>query len=151
MRLWQHLLKQQVVAQSGYRYWRIFIQNNNGSTYLAIDEIELRSSIGGIDLTNPATPISASVNSALAHYAISNQLDLVWLSNQFETTNQWLRIDLNIPTSVKQIAIHPQSGDLASSPRNFIIQGSNDGTNFTDVKAFTDVTGWTNAWKTFDL
>jgi len=137
-----------------WRYWRIFAQTNNGNAgYIAIGEVELRGSIGGSDLTTITTPAtSSSANGSFPATRIrDNNTTTQWQSQSGQTTNQWVRLDLASSQQVAQVAIYPYSSQLPSAPKDFIIQGSDDGTNFTDVKTFTDVTGWSAAWRTFDL
>jgi len=59
----------------------------------------------------------------------------------------WLMLDLSIPTSVSYFKLTARNSTDSStlSPKNFSLQGSNDGVNFTVIKAFTDQTGWSAA------
>ena len=55
-------------------------------------------------------------------------------------------------TRVAEIAIWSVHDLIARMPRDFIFQGSNDGTTWTDIKTFTGITGWTaSTATTFDL
>lgn len=136
-----------------YRYWRIYVQTNNGHpNYISIAEIELRGTVGGTDLTTPSTPAtesSALVNGATKLVDNDTSTGSVWIGTT--TTNQWVRFDMGSATVVAQVAIFPHSNVPDAAPKSFITQGSSDGTNFTDVKSFTNVTGWATSWKTFNL
>lgn len=142
-------------GSKAYRYWRLFSLTNNGATYIAIAEVELRGVIGGADLTTTTTPATASTTNTTN--AASNTVDnniastAAWLSAAGTTTDQWVRWDMATPTALAQIAIYPRSNALTSAPKDFVIQGSSDGTTFTDVKSFSGVTGWSAAWREFDL
>jgi hypothetical protein len=156
MRLWQHLMNQQAAAPAlqSWRYWRTFIQTNDGNANsIGIGEIELRATLGGADLTTGSTPALASTSNGgfVANNVRDNDTGTVWISATGQVTNQWVRLDLATAKTVAQVAIYPRSALLDSAPKDFIIQGSDDGTTFTDVKAFTGVTGWSAAWRTFDL
>lgn len=136
-----------------YRYWRIYFQAVVGSDRVYIAEIELRGSVGGSDLTTPSTPATASTYEFGygPEKAIDNNIysPFFWVTPYDVTTNQWACFDMASAVVVAQVAIMPA---VNACPKDFIIQGSSDGVNFTDVKAFTNVTGWTNnTWKTFDL
>lgn len=148
------------VAPGGaaYRYWRIFIAtSNNSGDYMSLAEIELRAAIGGADLTSSSTPATASSQNSPSYapsYTVDNSLDQsssVWISLTTGMTDQWLRYDLGTPTVVLEVAMYPQTNVPTRSPKDFTIQGSNDGTNFTDVRSFTGITGWTSAWRNFAL
>ena len=146
---------------ASYRYWRIFILNNNGAPgYTALNEIELRGSVGGADITTPATPVTASTQ--LAHYIPESTVDnslsapLLWASSPKSTTNQWLRYDLGTPTAIAQVAMCWDAVNVTGSgtnPKDLRIEGSNDGTNFTTVKTFLGNTSWPAGavFKTFTL
>lgn len=156
MRLWQHLMNQQAASSVSltWRYWRIFIQTNNGDAqYIVIAEVQLRGALGGADLTTGATPALASTQgaSSTAGNTLDGNTTTIWATTSSSVTNQWLRFDMGTPTTLAQVAMYPQSSIFTRAPKDFIIQGSDDGTNFTDVKAFTNITGWTAAWRTFDL
>ena len=137
-----------------YRYWRIFITSNNGSAaYVQVQEIELRATNGGADITNPSTPVAVSSSSSPAASLVDNELSTCWNSAEYATTNQWIRIDLSSPYSISQIAIASGGGlGNSSSPKNFSVQGSSDGSNFTTLATFSDVTGWeSGTLRSFDV
>ena len=163
MLLWQRLLAQQVAAAVAYRYWRIYVTLTDagaGSGGVQINEIELRATVGGSDLTTPSTPSSASSTLAPGYgpaQMVNNfLLGAPWASSGSPSvgTPAWARFDLGTAQIVREVAIHPAGkpdeegssiGSALYAPRNFIIQGSSDDTNFTDVKAFTGQTAWSNA------
>lgn len=145
---------------ASYRYWRIFILNNNGDTnFIALNEIELRGSVGGADLTSTTTPVAASTlynGTYDPKYTVDDFLSTtpLWLSSPSATLNQWLRYDLGTPQVVMQVAVcFNDPGGPGRSPKDLRIEGSNDGTTFTTVKAFPGNTSWTtgSVFKLFDL
>lgn len=140
-----------------YRYWRIFMLNNNGNAnYLSITEVELRGTVGGADITTPVTPVTASSRDNLLYdpkYTVDNSLAIgsAWTSERQSITNQWLLYDLGTPTAIAQVAMCYSAG-ANTSPKDLRIEGSNDGTNFTTVKTFLGNTSWpAGAFKVFDL
>ena len=147
---------------ASYRYWRIFILNNNGNvSYLAMNEVELRGSGGGADITTPATPVTASTQYHAAYdprYTVDNYLNIesMWIASPNAVTNQWLRYDLGTPTAIAQVAMCWNAESMVgagASPKDLRIEGSNDGTNFATVKTFLGNTSWPNGgvFKVFDL
>lgn len=157
MRLWQHLMNQQAEAAAlskTWRYWRIFIQTNNGdASFITLAEVQLRDTLGGADLTTPSTPALASTQgtSSTAANLLDGGTATIWATTSGSVANQWVRFDMGTPTTVAQVAMYPQSAFPNRSPKDFTIQGSDDGTTFTDVKSFTNITGWTATFRTFDL
>lgn len=145
---------------ASYRYWRIFILNNNGDVnYISLNEIELRGSVGGADLTSTTTPVAASTfydGTYDPRYTVDNSLGATptWVSASFAVANQWLRYDLGTPTALAQVAMcFNEPAAPGRSPKDLRIEGSNDGTSFTTVKTFLGNTSWTNGgvFKVFDL
>ena len=141
-------------AAPAYRYWRIYITANNGDiSYTGYEEIELRGAVGGVDLTNASTPVTESSYDPEGPYPGSKTVDNVglnpWLTYIGVTPPHWVRYDLLSPQGVAQIAIRPEFYGQARAPKNFLVQGSNDGTVFKDIKTFSGITAWTN--NTFNL
>jgi hypothetical protein len=64
-------------------------------------------------------------------------------------SGEWLQIQLPSAIGLTSYSITPHQGDLPRSPRDFVIAGSNDGTNWTLVDSETDITGWTTASRSF--
>lgn len=146
--------------EASYRYWRIFILNNNGdASFLAMNEVELRGSVDGADITTPATPVTASTqyNGTYApECTVDNSLVIEsrWISAPSAVANQWLRYDLGTPQVVMQVAVYFSNPYApGSSPKDLRIEGSNDGTSFTTVKTFLGNTSWPGGgvFKLFDL
>ena len=135
------------------------LNNNGDGNYIALNEVELRGSVGGADITTPATPVTASTQYGTSYgpqYTVDNYLSTspLWLSSPSAITNQWLRYDLGTPTAIAQVAMcfNDPSGP-GRSPKDLRIEGSNDGTNFTTVKTFLGNTSWTvgAVFKLFDI
>lgn len=66
-------------------------------------------------------------------------------------TNNWLQIDLGEPKAIKGIQLKPRnltntSMAMDQIPKSFILQGSNDGVTYTDIKT---VSGLTNSDYTY--
>lgn len=148
-------------AAAAYRYYRIYITATEGGGQVQLVEMELRATLGGSDLTSPATSVTTSSN-LIPSYGGDKLVDNVtvgenlWMSSGTPSVGapQWARFDLGTAQTVLQLAIYPAGGDVGvvtNAPKDFIVQGSSDGTTFTDVKTFTGITGWTIAWRTFNL
>lgn len=142
------------LAPAAFRYWRIQVTANSGSNdYGMMNEVELRGSVGGADLTMASTPVVAipsgtglsnlvSGNISVGNYAVINMGGAYPYSMTF---------DLLTPQVVRELALYPrQEGWTIAAPSAFSVQGSNDGTNFTTVKVL-NASGWGAAWKTFTV
>lgn len=151
MKLWQMLLGQQ--APSGpvaYRYWRISISANNGNaSYTGLSEVELRTTEGGTDVTSPSTVVTSGTlysGSYPGSNTVDNNTGTMWLGS---VGANFLMYDLSSPTVISEIRMYPYSVD--SAPKDFVVQGSNDGVTFTDVVAFTGTTFVGSTWKTLSM
>jgi hypothetical protein len=133
---------------SGHRYWRILFGNGHFPSSGWLQEVELRSTVGGADITSPSTTrtqvdiINAHLchdNTAGASAEISASANPATVTFDFGAGNT---------PSVVQVAI------TAGATQNFIPWGhvlySDDGTNFTLAYEFTTTTAWTaNEQRTF--
>ena len=140
-----------------YRYWRIYITAlNAGGAQVGIMEVELRTTAGGADQTTSATPVLESsylVAEDTSYYPGVNTIDgftsSYWASSIYAPPPHFVRYDLITQKTIVQVAIYP-FGSSINCPRDFKIQGSNDGVNFMDVKSFTSVAAW-SGWQVFNL
>lgn len=140
----------------GPRFWRLLVTAlGSGAYYAGINEIELRGSVGGIDLTTPSTPITHTLggtDGAPVSSMVDGNVNTEWISKAAPIVPFSITFDLLDPKPVKQIAIYP--GDRYSvvrAPTSFVVQNSSDGLAFEDVKTFTNVAYGIYTWKTFDL
>ena len=149
-------------ASISYRYLRIHITETVSEiAFAAIQEVEIAAVAGGPDLTTPNTPVTAS---SLYSYDFGPQCVVdnnftgqstgYWLSGYFQNFPQWLSIDFGDPIDIAELRIWPQyaEGALPRSPKNFIVQGSNDGMIWENIKEFSNVLDWqVGLPKTFNL
>lgn len=127
------------VLASGYRYWRIYVTGYNYATW-QIHETEFRSSVGGSDLTSPSTSVTALnyTTSYEPYKIVDNSFSTAWRPTT--STSVWIYVDLETQQDIKQVGI--SCGQFASF-KDFHIDGSNDASNWTTVKTFSNVTtGW---------
>ena len=75
-----------------------------------------------------------------AYYAFSDDSNdgNAWISNT-GVSNGWLQYAFPSPIIAKKMLFSNQTEDAARTNSSFIVQGSNDGTNFTNIKTFTDL------------
>ncbi|MGW3962773.1 discoidin domain-containing protein [Amycolatopsis sp. NPDC005003] len=105
-------------------------------------------------LTAPAAPaapaaapgVQPAVQAAAATYTASSQLAGYPVSNvgdgnqdtYWESTNnqfpQWVQADLGTPTDVAQLVLKLPAANWSARTETFSVQGSTDGTTFTDLK-----------------
>ena len=122
--------------------------NNNGDTYfVTLHDVELRTSIGGSDLTNASTPVVASTTllsqtGFTADKIVDGSTATNWAANQGFITDQWVYFDLYAPTLVHEIAIYGNPDFVGRNPKDITIQGANDATSWVTVKSFPGNVDW---------
>lgn len=128
---------------AAHRYWRIYITaNTSGGPHLDISEIQMRTAIGGADVTGSGT---ASASSELSPFFAANAFD-----NNTATT--WYTPAVNIPAWVKydfgagndkdiiQVALTCwAAGEMA---RDFEVQYSDDNSTWTGAMFLSNEVGW---------
>lgn len=140
-----------------YRYYRIYITSIvKDGDYIAIHEIEFALD-DGLDITTPTTKIYTSSSYDAAYNQnkiidnITNDVNNLWISGS-TSLPQYITIDFDVPTVVNTLRIWPQQDISVAntrSPKDFIIQGSNDNINWQNIKSFSNITDWTLNSKTF--
>ena len=70
--------------------------------------------------------------------------DYTWISAANEL-NPWICVDLGTKTKITSFKLWLDTGKN-KFPEDFTLQGSNDGTNFTNIKSFTNVSSMTQAF-----
>lgn len=141
------------VVTSSYRYWRIqWTAPGSGSDgFLDCREIELRGSVGGSDLTSPSTAITNSTAlwasfGSTPGQLVDNNTSVICTSGYFP--NSTTTFDLVTSQSVAEFAY--MTANVSRAPQGLSIYGSNDGSSFTLLKAYTGISGWSSGvYKTF--
>ncbi|UIZ56289.1 discoidin domain-containing protein [Acinetobacter sp. SCLZS86] len=142
-----------------YRYYRIYITANTGEFdgYSEMQEIELAVTAGGDDITTPSTPAKQSsyYGSRRATKLVDNEVlgsEAIWTSAN-ETFPQWVSFDLGEQIRIAELRIYPTFEPWHKrAPKDFIVQGSNNGTKWENIKKFAGINDWESGTpKSFDL
>ena len=135
----------QADAHPTARYWRLYITANDGATYAEVNAIEMSTSAFGANIATGGTPIASSAfGASVAANAFDGSLTTAWTSS---TTSlpQWIGYDFgpgNVRT-IRAIGIYgSNSGYTARSPKNFDVQYSSDGVNWTTAWSVTNSSAW---------
>lgn len=149
----------------GFRHYRIYMTENNGdASFFMLQEVQFATEPGGANIITSEMANTATASDVYnnASYPASKAFDGVegvqgnlWLSASGTSTPSWVAIDLGTNFNVTELRIFTGDEDIAvpRAPTNFIVQGSEDGLTWTDVKTFTGVGSQyvINTWATFDL
>lgn len=126
-----------------YRYWRLSVTANNGASWLTIGELHLRNS--GVDLNAIGKTYDASNNASSAYLAFDGNvtLDNFWYDS-WTGAERWVQVDMGSPVTVDTYGITRTSGDQFESPKDFTLQGSDDGSTWDVLDTQTAQTAWTS-------
>lgn len=152
-----------------HRYWRIHVTANNGhGSYLAICEVEFRATFAGADQTTPAAAAAGAATASDSEpsggwnvspkFAFDDSTvytgvaSAQWLSNSTPPSvgsPKWLQYDFGQTVNVAQVALTgshtTDANPSTTAPKDFTIQGSDDGSTWTTYRTVTNATGWTPA------
>lgn len=148
-----------------HRYWRIVATGNNGGIYVAIDEIEFRAVVDGVDQTVPQASgslvtASSYVNTSnYPYFAFDNQqLANQWVSASITqgSINEWIKYDTNglgdISAVELSIRATTNAGQQENLLRDFTVEFSDDDVNWTEVANIIGETNWASGEvRTFKL
>jgi len=139
-----------IVRPGWWRYYRLYVTAIGSGSTFGLGEVELRASASGADMTNTGTGVAGTSGVGLARI-----VDNKWAvdADCYETFSgaapYWVSADLGTYTAEQavfaaELAIYPPvTGTAERSPKDFIVQGSNDNATWTNIKSFSGVTGWT--------
>lgn len=143
-----------------HRYWRLLISAVDGSTgFAGFTEIEFRATVGGPSLfttqTSAVGPVSRSREANLSNAAwrgadLSNTSG--WLTDLGIALPHWWSYDFGhaghvgaASVDVKQVVIKGSYNAPTGSPKDFVLQWSDDKVAWNTVMTVTGETGWTGA------
>ena len=129
------------MALVAYTHYRLYITKNSlgNNGYFAINELGLfeDADSSGVDLCLGAVASASNTNGA---YVAANAIDGV-PSTVWETTSasgdKWFSVQLPSAKAIRSLYLSSTTWG-GECPRDFLIQGSNDGTNWTTIVAFND-------------
>jgi hypothetical protein len=127
---------------AAHRYWRLYITAKSGaSTFSAIAECELHTSVGGSDVTGSGTASANSVSGGAAANAFDNNAATIWATGTGAVPH-WLAYDFGAGNEqdIVEVSITSRSSSAGSAPGAFQLQYSDDGSTWT-TRLFCNVDG----------
>jgi hypothetical protein len=140
------------VVEGDFRFIRLLVSANNGdSNFTGIIEMELRESFGGPTVTVGGT---ASANGFLAGFEPAKAFDGSlasgdgWAIQNLNVFPVWLQYDFGVGETRRivqyQVGSHVSATSTnARSCNAWLLQGSNNGSDWTSIHQVTGQTGWT--------
>ena len=132
-----------------HRYWRVYSTAEDGSEpYISLSNVEFRDVRDTSKQATGGTPISSGVYDS--SYAMANAFDgsngTTYISNG--SLPNWIGYDFVTPVGVAQLALRNRhDGYYTQAPAAFLVQWSDDGTNWTTEWSQSGV-AWNNTLQT---
>lgn len=140
---------------ASHAYWRVNITANNGSaSNVTIAEMQYRTTVGG---ANVATGGTASATNNLSGYPPSQAFDgnasTFWVTNTGPTV--YLAYHFTSAVAIVEYTMAARNDNtafLGDTPKNWTLDFSDDGTNWTTLATVTGQTSWgLGEVRTFDV
>lgn len=135
---------------AAHRYWRLYCFNGLRDNHFDIKEIELRTSIGGADVTTPTSTVSASSQSAgfEAPKAFDNNTGTTWYT---PATNlpAWIKVDFGAGNEKDIVEVALMAWNLTEMVSEFELQWSDDNSSWTTLYKILNYTWSTTAFTSF--
>lgn len=127
-----------------HAYWRIRYLNTQSGAYCSVGEIEMAASTGGADQCNGGTAIASdNAPGGSISNAFNNNPASGWYAY---TPPQHIGYVFTAPVMVTTVRITAENGFLAgaaASPKDFNVEYSDNGTDWSIAASFTEQTEWT--------
>jgi hypothetical protein len=122
---------------SAHRYWRIYITESVNASNLDIREVEMRTSIGGSDVTGSGTASASSQAGGFeADKAFDNNSGTTWYTSS-ATRPQWLQYDFGAGNDKDILELQLTSWSATEQWRTFEFQYSDDNSTWTTLWTIT--------------
>lgn len=135
--------------ESGYRFYRLNIADNNGRSTVNIAEVQVRSSVGGDDETVAGAGFASSVSGTSTAFdgnkAFDDDAATFWSTANLVTAAT-LATDLGTGREITaaQYTIRARADANNGSPKDWTFEGSNDLETWDVLDTVTGETGWAN-------
>lgn len=127
-----------------HRYWRIFIRYNTDNSYVGLNELQLRDTPGGPDLTQTigGVPAASAARAGRdAAKAFDGDISTIWdADNVNNGMGYWLSFAFPTAQDIVEIAVMPDSENVNRSPWLFEVQASDDNIAWSQQWLCTGVT-----------
>lgn len=131
-------------SEGAHRYWRINVTQNGGDSYLAIRAMRYINAAGevlsGHNRLSMLSALSYFTQGLRGFYMMGEPGQ--GFVNAAGTTERIL-MHTGIPTKLKNFSWEPRSGETDRCPKDFTLEGSNDGLNWELLLTVVGETSWT--------
>lgn len=131
---------------AAHRYWRLHATSGNGDPNMGVAEIEMRTSLGGADVTGTGT---AAASSGTAANAFDNSNSTVWTTTSGAYPH-WISYDFGAGNDkdIVEVAINTRT-QIRFSPIDWTLQWSDDNAAWTTLFTIQGYGEWPTGQATF--
>jgi hypothetical protein len=126
-------------ASAAYLYWRFYCTRNSGAPggNIAFSEIQFDTGTGSFVVPTGGAASASSDYSTSVNEAFDGNIATFWASSG-ANVNDWIQYEFASPIGFSRIQFSPRDDAYATQgPISIVIQGSNDGSTFTNLVTFT--------------
>lgn len=142
--------KQIVVPPSegvAFQHYRIFMTATQSGSYYQMSEVELLDENGQDILDSSTVADQSTFYASAASYGaaklLDNDTETKWTSSGNSNTQEWVSFSLTQPRVISAVTITAySSSELGRQPKNFIIQGSHDNSEWITLTTVTYDPAW---------
>ncbi len=134
-----------------HRYWRVYVTATTGSNMLLSPyEAEMRATVGGADQCNGGTASASHANSNV-YKLFDNNFSSYW-NNGSPGVDTWFQYDFGAGNEVDVGALAILARYASQMPKDFALQYSDNGTDWTDAHSWTGITDYVGGvWKELEV
>jgi hypothetical protein len=132
---------------AAHQHWRINVTTGMSTAWLALGELEMRTSVGGANVCTGGTASSSNLPNSPASNAFDGSLTTYWQSGVAPTYPQFLRYSFAAPVDIVQVVLKATSNVTWAEygPKDCDIQWSDDGTTWTTLFTASGMNVWTTS------
>ena len=125
-----------------HRYWRVYVtkSTSGGTMQICAYDVEFRGTISGADQCNGGTA-SASHNTSTAYRLFNDNSSDYWI-NGGPSADTWFQYDFGAGNAVTVAEWKFLPRGQYESPEDFVLQWSDNGTDFITTASWSNVTDW---------
>lgn len=120
-------------STGAHSYWRLLITEliQPSNQVVGLRRVQMRSTIGGPDVCVGGSPIASGDQPPYTAASAFVDNTMNWASQQGAAGDWWIGYHFPTPTTIQQIVVDACPSYIATSMRSFLVQYSNDGTEWT--------------------
>lgn len=128
---------------AAHTYWRINVTANNGdASFVEIAEIQMHTSIAGIDVCTGGTAAASTSGGGAAANAFDDNSSTKWGTTSGNIIG-WISYNFSLAVDIVEYSIQAHTSNLTRAPKAWSFEYSDDGLTWSPVETREGQTSWT--------